>query len=133
MHQEPCYFTRMIMGMIIGLLAATQGSAALGAIRWGEAVLQQKQEWYGSAQARAVADSVVQYQSPQGGWPKSTDLAKPPSTADDIPPPGGGRANSLDNEATTLPMAFLARVAPETQTALMVGNRGQDHFIIYRR
>ena len=73
----------MTMGMLIGLLAATQGSVALGAIRWGEAVLRQQPEWYGSAEARAVADSVMQYQSPQGGWPKSTDLATPPRTPDD--------------------------------------------------
>jgi len=102
------------MGMLIGLLVATQSSIALGAIRWGKAVLRQKPQWYGSVEARAVADSVIQYQSPQGGWPKSTNLAKPPRTPDDIPPPGRGRANSLDNEATTLPMAFIAGVAYAT-------------------
>jgi len=74
-------------------------------------------QWYGSAEARVIADSVIQYQSPQGGWPKSTDLATPPRTPDDIPPPGRGRANSLDNEATTLPMAFLARVVHATEEA----------------
>lgn len=52
------------------------GSAAI--IRWGRAVLRQEPEWYASAEARAVSDSVIQYQSPQGGWPKSTDLASPP-------------------------------------------------------
>ncbi len=83
-------------------------------VRWGPAVLQQQPAWYGSAEAHAVADSVIQYQSPQGGWPKSTDLAVPPRSAEDIPPPGGGRANSLDNDATTLPMQFLARVAQTT-------------------
>jgi PelA/Pel-15E family pectate lyase len=131
MHRKSFYFTRMIMGTIIGLLAVTQSFAFLEAIRWGEAVLQQQQEWYGSAEARAVADSVVQYQSPQGGWPKSTDLAKPPSTADDIPPPGGGRANSLDNEATTLPMAFLALVAHATGEAKYRDSflRGVDYLL----
>ena len=105
---------RMSVGLLIGLLVATQGSAALGAIRWGGAVLRQQPDWYGSAEARAVADSVIQYQSPQGGWPKSTNLATPPRTPDDIPPLGRGRANSLDNNATTLPMAFVAHVAHAT-------------------
>ena len=114
MHQKSFFCTRMIMGTLVGLLAATQGSVALGAIRWGETVLRQKSQWYNSAEARSVADSVIQYQSPQGGWPKSTDLAKPPRRPEDIPPPGRGRANSLDNEATTLPMAFLGRVAHAT-------------------
>jgi PelA/Pel-15E family pectate lyase len=117
MQLTSIYRTRMAMGVLIGLLVTTQGSVALGAIRWGEAVLRQQSQWYGSAEARAVADSVIQYQSPQGGWPKSTDLAMPPRTPDDIPPPGRGRANSLDNEATTLPMAFLARVAHATGEA----------------
>jgi len=82
--------------------------------RWRSDVLDRDAAWYASSDARALADSVIQYQSPQGGWPKSTDLAKPPRRPDDIPPPGRGRANSLDNEATTLPMAFLARVAHAT-------------------
>ncbi len=114
MRLKSIHRNRMAMELLIGLLVTTQGSVALGAIRWGEAVLQQQPQWYKSAEARAIADSVIQYQSPQGGWPKSTNLAKPPRTPDDIPPPGRGRANSLDNEATTLPMAFLARVAHAT-------------------
>ena len=117
MHRKPLYCRRMIIGRLIALLAITQGSIALGAMRWHENVLRQKAEWYGSAEARAVADSVIQYQSPQGGWPKSTDLAKPPRTPDDIPPVGRGRANSLDNEATTLPMAYLARMVHATGEA----------------
>jgi PelA/Pel-15E family pectate lyase len=117
MRLKSIHWTRMTMGMLISLLAATQGSVALGAIRWGGTVLRQPPSWYGSAEARAVADSVLQYQSPQGGWPKSTDLARPPRTPGDVPRPGDGRANSLDNEATTLPMGFLARVAHATGEA----------------
>ena len=123
--------TRMTMGMLIGLLAISQSSIALGAIRWGEAVLRQQPQWYNSAEARAVADSVIQYQSPQGGWPKSTNLATLPRTPKDIPPPGGGRANSLDNEATTLPMAFLAQVAHATGEAKYRDSffRGVDYLL----
>lgn len=91
--------------------------AASTQIRWDPDVLRREPPWYASPEARAVADSVLQYQSPQGGWPKSTDLAVPPRTAEDIPPPGDGRANSLDNNATTLPMQFLARVAHATGEA----------------
>ena len=78
--------------------------------RWNSDVIDHDAAWYASSDARALADSVIQYQSPQGGWPKSTNLAVPPRTPDDIPPLGRGRANSLDNDATTLPMEFLARV-----------------------
>ncbi len=84
---------------------------------WSNAYLRRPSDWYGTAEARAVADSVVQYQSAQGGWPKSTDLAQPPRTPADIPPEGRGRANSLDNDATTVPMRFLALVASATGDA----------------
>lgn len=101
----------------IGLASAVPGALAQGTIRWGTDLLKRPADFYKSADAGKVADSVLQYQSPQGGWPKSTDLAKPPRSPDDIPRPGSGRANSLDNEATTLPMAFLARVATATGEA----------------
>ncbi len=81
---------------------------------WGNHVLDHDGAWYASDDARAIANSVIQYQSSQGGWPKSTDLARPPLTPGDIPPEGRGRANSLDNDATTLPMEFLARVIDAT-------------------
>lgn len=77
---------------------------------WGDHLLGQDEAWYASDEAINLANCVVQYQSKYGGWPKSTDLARPPLTPGDIPDNGGGRANSLDNDATTLPMEFLARV-----------------------
>jgi PelA/Pel-15E family pectate lyase len=61
-----------------------------------------------------MADSVLQYQSAQGGWPKSTDLAVAPRSPQDVPSPGDGRANTIDNGATTTPMRFLALVAHAT-------------------
>lgn len=87
------------------LLVLAQSTIALSQIQWGSSLLKKDPDWYSSAEARVVANSVIQYQSPQGGWPKSTDLAKPPRTPADVPPPGQGRANSVDNEATTLPHA----------------------------
>lgn len=84
------------------------------AAQWSPAVLRQETSWYGSAAARSVADAVTQYQSPQGGWPKSTNLAIAPTTEADVPPPGQGRANTIDNDATTLPMEFLARMVTAT-------------------
>ena len=114
--------SRFSRPLVAGLLAAFSFLAvgvhgAERITRWGQDVLKQKPAWYDSAAARAVADSVVQYQSLQGGWPKSTNLAVAPRTPDDIPPEGRGRANSFDNDATTLPMEFLARVVHATGDA----------------
>ncbi|WP_425395109.1 pectate lyase [Aeoliella sp.] len=109
--------TRLTLLVVLGLLLLEGPNAAFGQARFGANLLRKEPSWYRSDEAKAIADSVLQYQSPQGGWPKSTDLARPPRSPDDIPPPGGGRANSLDNDATTVPMQFLARVAHATDDA----------------
>jgi PelA/Pel-15E family pectate lyase len=87
-------------------------------IRWNEAILRQKLDWYASAEARAVADSVIQHQSSQGGWPKNTDLATPPGSgeaaADALE---ADRANTIDNGSTTTPMRFLALMVEATGQA----------------
>lgn len=79
-------------------------------VRFDKNLLKRDDAWFRSDEAKAIADSVVQYQSPQGGWPKSTELSISPHSVEDIPAPGRGRANSFDNDATTLPMQFLARM-----------------------
>lgn len=91
---------------------------------WGNSVLKRESAWYATEEARSVAESVLQYQSPQGGWPKSTDLARAPRSEADVPPAGRGRANSFDNDATTLPLQFLARVVSATGEA-----RYRDSFL----
>jgi PelA/Pel-15E family pectate lyase len=117
-----------MMALIDGFLADPFKPGVRPRRIWSGALLGRDDAWYRSAEARAIADSVIQYQSPEGGWPKSTDLARPPLTAGDIPPPGGGRANSLDNDATTVPMEYLARVATATGERRYVEafNRGLD-------
>jgi PelA/Pel-15E family pectate lyase len=77
---------------------------------WSIDLLDKETDWFDSDEARAMADNVIQYQSPQGGWPKSTDIARAPLTENDIPKPGSGRANTFDNDATTVPMEFLAKI-----------------------
>ncbi len=103
-----------IAAMVEGFLADPFSPGARRVTHWSNRVLSHNAAWYGSAEARTLADSVVQYQSYQGGWPKSTDLARPPLTPGDYPPPGQGRANSIDNDATTVPMEFLALMAHAT-------------------
>jgi PelA/Pel-15E family pectate lyase len=91
------------------------GLLIVAAIPWGPGILNQKADWYASAEARAIADSVIQYQAPDGGWPKNTDLGTPPpatrSNAGDV------FASTIDNNGTTLPMQFLALVAHATGEA----------------
>ncbi len=80
--------------------ASAQETAA-----WGEAIVHQDDAAFASARMRAVADNVVLHQSAEGGWPKNTNLATPPEA-----PASPNAANTIDNDGTTLPMEFLARV-----------------------
>lgn len=115
----------------LSLLMLWAADAPASKAAWGPEMLLREPDWYGSDTARTIADNVLQYQSPQGGWPKSTDLSQAPATEASIPTPGDGRANSLDNDATTLPMEFLARVATATNnpTYRQAVVRGIDYLL----
>jgi PelA/Pel-15E family pectate lyase len=109
-------FIVTILFVLAGSSAGQGGVAPAprAVVHWSALVLAQNPDWYASAEARAIADSVLQYQSPQGAWPKNTDLAAPPRTPADIPQPDSEVANTIDNDATTMPMQFLALVFQAT-------------------
>ncbi|RPI28361.1 MAG: pectate lyase [Acidobacteria bacterium] len=118
---------------VVALLANLGPGQRLPAakVRWTADILERKADWYGSREARAIADNVLGYQSPEGGWPKNTDLAASP------PPPSmmgqrlGDSVNTIDNGATTTPMCFLARVGYMTGEVryLQAVVRGFDYLI----
>lgn len=94
----------------IALVAAVVCCAtpALAEVRWGDEVFRQPAEWYSSAEARQAANTVVEYQSKEGGWQKNSDLLTPPQSPDELEHP------TIDNGATTTPMRFLALVVDAT-------------------
>jgi PelA/Pel-15E family pectate lyase len=85
--------------------------------------------WYASAEARHIANVIVSFQTPAGGWSKNLDLSgsprlpgqsyapdnsnKHPGPADFDAPhnPDWNYVGTLDNDATTTELYFLARVA----------------------
>lgn len=114
-HQLLCLATLALAPLTA---SAQETNPPAAKIRWSAAILRQEPEWYASAEARAVADSVIQYQSPQGGWPKSTDLDTPPPSPESLAETmAGARANTIDNGATTTPMCFLALMVEATGEA----------------
>ncbi len=84
--------------------------------------------WYASAEARHIADVIVSFQTPAGGWGKNIDMSGDPrvpgeaftsnnlsrfaSPGDYDTPrePGWNYVGTIDNDATTTQMRFLARV-----------------------
>lgn len=94
----------------------------------GKMPLNKDAAWYASAEARAIADTIVSFQTPSGGWSKNQDRTKPPRLrgqryANDAETMQGEPGNfdtpqdrfwtfvgTLDNGATTTEMRFLGRV-----------------------
>lgn len=99
----------MIRSLLAALTFAILALAApvfAQAPAWNSGILHRDAAWYGSPEALQLADTVILHQSPEGGWPKNTRLDVSPAVA----PVDDGVKNTFDNEGTTLPMAFLARV-----------------------
>ena len=84
--------------------------------------------WYGETEARRVADCVVSFQTPAGGWSKNIDLAKQPRQPGQRYSHDGGSqftdrsdndrpvnaawsyVGTFDNDATTTELRYLAKV-----------------------
>jgi PelA/Pel-15E family pectate lyase len=85
--------------------------------------------WYGTAEARHVADVIVSFQTPAGGWSKNLDMSGAPRVrgqsytpdnlskhpgADDFDTPRDPHWNyvgTLDNDATNTELHFLVLVS----------------------
>ncbi|AOS44487.1 Pectic acid lyase [Lacunisphaera limnophila] len=111
------------------LLAALAPVLLPGAVRWNDS-LRQPAEWYAGEEARAIASTVLQYQSPEGGWTKNTDLTVPP-TAEYLAQKPSARAPTIDNGGTTTPLRYLARVITATgdPTLRAAFERGFDYLL----
>jgi PelA/Pel-15E family pectate lyase len=88
--------------------------------------------WYGTAEARHVADVIVSFQTPAGGWSKNLDMSGSPRqkgqsytpnnlsrypSPDDFDTPKDLHWNyvgTLDNDATNTELHFLALVSGAT-------------------
>jgi PelA/Pel-15E family pectate lyase len=111
--------------LLLLLLAFAAIPSAVAAVAWG-AALRQPAAWYSSEEARAIADSVLLYQTPSGGWPKNIDMAKRPALGASI-----STAATIDNGATHTQIRFLARVQsvqPDDRYLAAV-ERGVDYLL----
>jgi len=84
--------------------------------------------WYASADARHIADVIVSFQTPAGGWGKNMDMSKETRRPGEAFTPGNlsrflapgdfdaplepewNYVGTIDNDATTTQMNFLAKV-----------------------
>ena len=100
-------FSRLVVFLALVLLAVGAGTGARAAVGWN-AALRQPESWFSTAEARALADSVLRYQDKSGGWPKNTDFSAPPSKTFVEEASKGAHPPTIDNGATTTPLRFLA-------------------------
>jgi PelA/Pel-15E family pectate lyase len=64
--------------------------------------------WYASAEARTLADGIVAWQRPSGGWTKGGVYTRAPTAEDDHH--DGWSAGTFDNDSTVYELRFLALV-----------------------
>ncbi|MES1167211.1 MAG: pectate lyase, partial [Pseudomonadota bacterium] len=114
----------------LGALLLLVLGPAYGAVRWND-VLKQPADWYAGAEARAITASILQYQTPEGGWPKNTDMIQPPSAEFLADTRFDHRAPTIDNNATTTQLAYLARALTAQDDAAWRAafDRGFDYLI----
>ena len=93
----------------LALCLTVGATAASAAVEWRD-ISRQRAAWYSSAEASAIAVSIVQYQTPAGGWPKNTDMTRLPTQAFLDETRFDHRAPTLDNGATTTQLHYLAQV-----------------------
>lgn len=86
--------------------------------RFKQLAKQMPEEWYATAEAQAVADSVLNYQFPSGGWGKNVDwhlpaegkVLKQKQEVWKQLASATGVGSTIDNGATTTEMMLLAKV-----------------------
>jgi PelA/Pel-15E family pectate lyase len=108
---------RRLLLVLCGLAVVVPGlraAVAPGRVAWDD-INKQPAAWYATEEARAIALRIVEYQTPSGGWPKNRDMTAPPDAEFLANQEMDHRAATIDNDATTLQLQYLARViaAPE--------------------
>lgn len=117
--------SRALMAADKAALAAEQPGADMPARPHGSdngMPLRRPGAWYGTPEAWKVAQNILSFQTPAGGWGKNVDRGGPPRAPGEhyAPPEPGQRSESgaprwnyvgtFDNGATTTELRFLARV-----------------------
>lgn len=80
-------------------------------LSWVKVAKSMPKEWYATDEAAQIAENVLKYQTPIGGWTKNTGFHKEgvkPDEWERVLKTGVGA--TFDNEATSTEMRFLAKV-----------------------
>lgn len=114
---------RLTITLLAAVLIAAAANAQSSQMRFKKLPSRMPAEWFASAEAQAIADTVMKYQFPSGGWAKNLNW--------NMPAQGGelkarrevtaqihsvdGVGATIDNGATTSEMLMLAKVYEATK------------------
>ncbi|MCU0723449.1 MAG: pectate lyase [Planctomycetes bacterium] len=103
----------LLLALAPAAALAADPPADAGKPSWKEC-LKQAPEWYAGEEAARVAANVLLLQQACGGWPKDPDCTRVFSEKQKASARKGTKQGSIDNDATTSHMIFLARVGQAT-------------------
>jgi PelA/Pel-15E family pectate lyase len=107
MNVRSCFLLMALLSLVVTAIT----DAGQRAISWKDC-LDQEPRWYGSREAIRIADNLILFQRASGGWPKDIDMAAVlhEDQKADLAIRKSRIDSTIDNGATYMQMAYLARV-----------------------
>ena len=100
---------------LLGIVLAVSG-ADLNSEKWGRICTgSMGADWYGSDEAKTVADNLIEVQRSNGGWMKNYEYHKLTASERNTLLAEKGEHSCFDNTSTTQEMRFLAKVWQKTK------------------
>ena len=118
--------------VLVFIFLSTSPAQSTKTIHWW-ACLAQQARWYGSVEAIRIADNVLLYQFPSGGWPKNIDMAEElnASQKQQLKAQNHLDSSTIDNTATYTQLRYLAKVYNSTKLERLRESflRGLDYLL----
>ena len=96
------------------LLFVTFGMSAQNTYKnWSDIVHKNEPAWFGTEEAKKIAENILLYQRDIGGWPKNIQMQKelsPKEKQDLLDLKKSTKEVTTDNQATTLEMLFMSKM-----------------------
>ncbi|MDP2886189.1 MAG: pectate lyase [Ignavibacteria bacterium] len=113
---EGVWCALLTTSVLVSSFLSTSPAQSTKSIYWW-ACLAQQEQWYGSPEAIRIADNLLLYQYPSGGWPKNIDMAEElnASQKERLKAQNHLDSSTIDNTATYTQLRYLAKVYNSTK------------------
>lgn len=107
---------KLMFAVALAFVCAGVNAAELSSLSWSKVCSGgMDPEWYGSAEAQAVADILIETQKTSGGWMKNLEFHNLSASDYADQKVSRDKQSCIDNAATTQEMRFLAKVWQKTK------------------